>query len=312
MTTEKICIVIPYFGQWPSWMAFFVESVRKNPSIDWLIHTDCGELNDKPDNIRLVHTTFAAYQEKISACLGINFTAYSPYKLCDLKPVYGLIHEQELVGYDFWGFGDIDVIYGDLRGYLTPEMLRHNLISFHGNRISGHLCLLKNTQEMRTAFRQAKNWQAILSDPQHRCFDEKGFNEIFIRHRNWPTWLRRLVFFPRYFMRTAFFQESYSTSFGSVPWIDGSFRFPREWMWNNGLLMTPVAGRHSFPYLHFLHWKRYWAKDKQMDANPKQAPWIINEDGFFGAQSMKGEGRGCPFFAGNSELQSAGITNPHH
>ena len=51
----------------------------------------------------------------MSDTLGINFTQkHKAYKLCGCKPFYGVIHKEELRGYDYWGFGDIDLIYGDL------------------------------------------------------------------------------------------------------------------------------------------------------------------------------------------------------
>lgn len=284
---KKICIVIPYFGQWPCWIDFFMESCRHNPAIDWLMYTDCGPRDDVPDNVKLHHCRFDDYKQRVSETLGIVFQPDNPYKLCDLKPAYGLIHQQELEGYDYWGFGDVDVIWGDLQSHLTADMLRYNLISFHANRISGHLCLLKNTAMMRTAFMRCKSWKRILSDKQNHVFDEKRFNELFIRHRSWPGMLRRLVYFPRHLMRTALFQESYSTSFGSMPWIDGSFDFPDEWCWDNGVLTSNISGEKSFAYLHFLHWKKHWPTDKQMQADSRQKRWYIRAQGIFSESSAR-------------------------
>ena len=46
---------------------------------------------------------------------GVN----SPYKLCDYKPVYGLIFDEDLQDYDFWGHCDVDLIFGDIRKFIN-------------------------------------------------------------------------------------------------------------------------------------------------------------------------------------------------
>lgn len=281
MGGRRICIVIPYFGVWPCWFGFFLKSCSHNPAIDWLFYTDCGEPPMTADNLRFVHCSFAEYKQKVSDTLGIHFDPHSAYKLCDIKPAYGLIHQQELAGYDFWGFGDVDVIYGDLQGYISDDMLRHNLVSFHGHRVGGHLCLLRNNALMRHAFQRCREWRAVFSDKNNHAFDERQFNALFMRHKNWPQWLRRLLYFPRRLMRTAYFRESYSTSFGSVPWLDGSFDFPAEWRWQAGRLTACNSDELTFPYLHFLHWKKHWPADMVMQAKPQDPVWYIRKDGIF-------------------------------
>ena len=42
MTTPRLLFLIPYFGRWPFWMPFFLQSCRFNPDVQWLFFTDCG------------------------------------------------------------------------------------------------------------------------------------------------------------------------------------------------------------------------------------------------------------------------------
>jgi hypothetical protein len=50
--------------------------------------------------------------------------------------------------------------------------------------------------------------------------------------------------------------EAFSTPFSlSKPWIDGRFRFPTEWTWENGQLTSDIDAGRRFPYLHFMCWK---------------------------------------------------------
>ena len=140
----RIVFLIPYFGRWPFWMPLFVETCRLNPDIDWILYSDCGALPDCPPNVRLQPMRFPDYCARVTQKLGIAFAPESPYKLCDLKPAYGVLHEEDIVGYDFWGFGDIDVAYGSLRAYFTEARLaRYDFFSTHERRVSGLLMSIR-------------------------------------------------------------------------------------------------------------------------------------------------------------------------
>lgn len=282
-----ICFVIPYFGKWPFWMPFFLASCRANPSIDWLLFSDCGPREDCPPNVRIVECTYEDYCARVSERLGIDFHPASPYKLCDLKPALGHVHEVELVGYDFWAFGDLDLVYGDLRGYFSVERLRtKDLLSTHMRRISGHCCLIRNTRDMRELFMQIADWKVQLSEERHVAMDEGAFSRLFIRYKNLPQglarWLRMLN--PRF--RRAEFVEAYSTPDAKLPWVDGTRRFPAHWTWCNGVLKPVPHEARPFPYLHFMKWKSAaWASlsAEQLAAYPdlaRQPGWQISARGF--------------------------------
>src|SRR5690554_4211993 len=123
MQQPSIILLIPYFGKWPAWFDFFLLSCEYNPTVQWKFYTDCHVPDVAPRNVRFQYITFAEYKEKVSLELDISFNPQNPYKLCDLKPALGFIHEEDVEGYDFWGFSDIDLVYGDLRRYFTAEKL---------------------------------------------------------------------------------------------------------------------------------------------------------------------------------------------
>jgi len=290
----SICFVIPYFGQWPFWMPFFLASCRANPTVNWLLFSDCGRLADCPPNVRIVDTDYAGYCKRVSEKLGIPFAPENPYKLCDLKPALGFIHEEDLVGYDFWAFGDLDLVFGDFRAYFTAHRLaRKDLFSTHARRISGHCCLLRNTKKMREAFFLMRDWRARLADPAHHGLDEGAFSRLFIRRKNWPHAIARLMRLLNPWYRRAEFVEAFTTPDARVPWIGGGFAFPRRWCWRAGILACDGADSRRFPYVHFLYWKgREW---KQLTAQAiagypqlaRESAWDVTAYGFFPA----GEGR---------------------
>ena len=52
-----------------------------------------------------------------------EFDPSDPYKLCDLKPAYGHIHERDIAGYRFFGYGDIDIVYGQISDFYTGKLV---------------------------------------------------------------------------------------------------------------------------------------------------------------------------------------------
>ncbi len=249
----RIRFLIPYFGRWPFWFAFFLESCRRNPSIDWLLFTDCDVPRDAPENVQFVQISYADYCSKISQRLGIDFHPSNAYKLCDIKPALGAVHEDALGGYDFWAFGDIDVVYGDLRRYFTAQRLsQKDLFSTHSRRISGHLCLLRNSPLMRNAFRLIPNWQKRYEDENHQALDEGAFSRLFIRHKNWPEPLRRLTSQFNSWSRRSEFVEAHSTY---TLHADGRRVVADTWFYRDGLLTNSEQGEQPLPYLHFMVWK---------------------------------------------------------
>lgn len=287
----SIIFLIPYFGQWPFWMPFFIESCRANPDIDWLLLGDCGDPVGLPSNVRYRHVEFVDYCSWISARLDLMFSPTSPYKLCDLKPALGYLHEQDISGYDFWGFSDLDLIYGDLRAYFTDARLqRYKLISTHERRVSGHLCLLRNEQPLRELFWRIPDFKRRVQEPKHHGLDEGGFSRIFLWRKNFPKPLFELLGLFNPWRRSAEFTEAFSTPNVGRPWLDGSWNFPTSWYWEHGRLVNNIDEGREFPYLHFLGWKKTtW---RHLDFSDTQAlrgwaetgRWRVDEKGFHSAE----------------------------
>ncbi len=257
----SVILIVPYFGRWPQWFEYFLKSCSKNPTIHWLFYTDCSLPEDAPENITFKEIEFDEYKKLVSERLGICFLPDNPYKLCDLKPALGYIHEHEIKAYDFWGVSDIDLVYGDLRSYFTGEQLnKYEFHSTHKRRVSGHLFLAKNNKKMREAFMQIKDWKELLSDQVHYALDEGAFSRLFIKHKNLPSFLFDFLAKFNPWARVSSFIEAFSTPNGRVPWHDGSYNFPNKWYWKTGKLTNDIDGKREFPYFHFIAWKQNeWA-----------------------------------------------------
>ena len=273
-----------------------MESCKWNKDIHWKIMTDCGEVSNPAENVELIPMSFPEFSTLVSDRLHINFQPEGPYKCCDIKPVLGYVFENKIKEYTFWGFGDLDVIYGNLREYYTDLLLdRYDLISTHKTRISGHLCLLRNNDVMRNAFRKVSGWKKVLEAPEHKVFDEKHFSRLFVKHKNWPFWVRRCFDQFSSLQRKSFFKETFSTPGLRFNWIDGSRNFPTLWFCKPNGLTNNRDGSRQFPYMHFMHWKGdVWdfQEDKTALVNLSddglEKGWVLSKSGFSVLAEKKG------------------------
>ncbi len=170
---EKIAILIPYFGDKPKWFEYFILSCKKNRGIDWIFFSDCLSTEQKYSNLKFIDMKLNDFNVLATKQLGIKISIKHPYKLCDLKPAYGLIFESFINNYDFWGYGDIDVVYGNILGLLPQNwQLKYDIISNHNEFIPGHLCILRNSDKIKYLFQEAANWHRIFKSSVYHGFDE--------------------------------------------------------------------------------------------------------------------------------------------
>lgn len=171
---NKIAIIIPYFGKWPEWMDLYLFSASIQKNIDFLFFTNC-EIPTKVYKNTIFHKTdYKSYCKRISTSLNINFSSENkPYKLCDCRPFYGIIHKKELQDYEFWGFGDIDLIYGDLSLIINDSnLIKYNFISAHSDRISGHFSIMRNIKQYNNICYKINNWKEKLESEHFYSLDE--------------------------------------------------------------------------------------------------------------------------------------------
>ncbi|MEB0280868.1 MULTISPECIES: DUF6625 family protein [unclassified Mucilaginibacter] len=172
-----IAIISCYFGELPPYFHLFIHSCKYNPSIDFFIVTDQLLLDkDLPVNIKIIPIQFQDMASYVSVRLGLMACIAFPYKMCDFKPAYGLIFQNYVCNYDFWAHGDIDVIYGNIRGFMTTELLNdHDIISVRPDWLPGCFVLFRNNVQMNNLYKNSTDYKRVFSSEKHFCFDETNF-----------------------------------------------------------------------------------------------------------------------------------------
>lgn len=178
---KSVIFIVPYFGCFNNYFELWLESCKSNSSVDWLIFTDCKDEYDYPQNVKVVNISFEKIRSLFQQHFDFKLSLEKPYKLCDYRPAFGEVFYEYIKEYDFWGYCDTDIIWGNIRRFVTEDILeKYEKI---GSR--GHCCLIRNTQKMRKAYRYESDtmvtYREVFSSPKAFCFDEqKGFGKYCI------------------------------------------------------------------------------------------------------------------------------------
>lgn len=166
---KNVVLISLYFGKYPNYFNLWLKSAEKNKNIDFFMYGDCdiSQYSCIPDNVKFFNISFDEIKKKIQSKFDFDIKLDTPYKLCDYKPVYGYLFENDIKDYKYWGHIDIDTILGDIESFL-PEKEYEKIYQF------GHMCLYKNTYENNRRFMEAagQDYKKVFSTSFITVFDE--------------------------------------------------------------------------------------------------------------------------------------------
>lgn len=175
----KIIIIVVYFGTFPEYFNVWLKTCKTNSAIDFLIVTNSKlEKYNLPNNVKIFSCSLADIKNIASNKMGFAVTLDRPYKLCDFKPAYGLLFEEYIKGYDYWGHCDIDLVWGNISGFLEKFQI-YNYDKFSDR---GHFTLYRNTYEINRTFMKEIDhisYRKVYTIEKSAYFDEDPMNYLF-------------------------------------------------------------------------------------------------------------------------------------
>lgn len=240
----KIGIIVVYFGQWPVWFPAFLQSCRYNSTVNWIFFTDCPIPEPRIDNVAFIPFSIHDFNSLATSKLGYEITLLKPYKLCDFKPCYGLLFSEYIREHDFWGHCDVDIIWGQIRKFVTDNiLLNHDVISARKKKLCGHFTIYKNNDFTKNLFRHDRNYQSILQSEKVYISDEHEMTDV-VQALESDGRLR--VYWPKYLL-------NFANPTNDTPSILENFT--NRWYWENGSLYDLYDDKAEIMYLHFMTWK---------------------------------------------------------
>ena len=179
----RVAIIVPYFGKLPEYFQLFLDSCKPNCGFEWLIFTNDKTEYNYPENVHRIDMTFEECKSLVQSRFDFDITLHAPQKLCDYKCAYGYIFKDYLSEYDFWGYCDLDQIFGNLSVFVTAERLN----KYDKIYSLGHLTLYRNTEDNNVTFkshlRGRERFKEVFTTEVGCAFDERlpdNINEIYL------------------------------------------------------------------------------------------------------------------------------------
>lgn len=238
---KSIVLIQPYFGKWPLWFDAHLISIAKNPTVDWLFITDCEIPDNVPTNAKFISTTLDLLNKKINKTLEV-VVPLSPRKLCDIRPAYGKVFQEYIEDYDFWGFCDADIIWGDIRQFITNEKLcNHDIISSRKKAISGHFTIFRNSGVINNFYKTIPQYNQLIKQSRYMWAEEQVLTKHLLSQVD-------TLNTPRICWDSILCNKEKG--------IDSHQEFHLDrWLWKEGKMINTKT-QEEVMYLHFINWKR--------------------------------------------------------
>lgn len=176
---KRCALILPYFGKFNNYFQLFLNSCANAKYFDWFIFSDSENGYKVPSNVRWIDFSLEDFNKLASTKIGITVDIKKAYKLCDYKPTYGLVFEDYLNGYDYWGHCDCDVIFGDLDKIVAP-LLNEGYDKLFA---AGHLTIYKNTPDIARFFMREIAGKKVYRE--YLCSNSIcWFDEDMYKHEN--------------------------------------------------------------------------------------------------------------------------------
>lgn len=171
-----IAIVIPFFGKIPSYFKLFLASSSKLTAVQFFIVSDIQYSSKLPNNVSFQYSTLQELENLVYKEVGIYPNLSSPYKLCDLKPLYGAIFKDLLSPFQYWGCCDIDQVFSAEYNNVLKELIaqKYDIINTLDTYTHGPFMLFKNTEKINQLYKQSRDYAEVVQSPKHFAFDECG------------------------------------------------------------------------------------------------------------------------------------------
>lgn len=180
----SIAMLAFQFGKLPNYFQLWLNSAGYNNSIDFYIFTDDESKYTVPSNVHIKKMTFEEMKSRIQSKFDFKICINKPYKICDYRPAFGIIFENEILEYNFWGTVDLDVILGDIRAYATEKVLE----KYNRFLTRDHFTLYRNTKEVNRRFMKRMTaveqpYKKVFTDSSIYAFGERAPISV------WNIWI---------------------------------------------------------------------------------------------------------------------------
>lgn len=174
---NSVIVIIVFFGKLPWYYTYFLHSCEYNPDIHFLLIADHDITGRIPENVHFIKKSLPEVKALAEKQLECSIASdLKPFKFCDFRPAFGLIFREYIQDYAYWGHADMDVIFGNIRNFMTGDLLNdYDVISMRHDFITGWFTLYRNCRKINRLFLMSNDYKKVFASPQYFNFDETNF-----------------------------------------------------------------------------------------------------------------------------------------
>ena len=183
-----------------SYLDLTVRSMAWNPSVDFVLLNVVSDAEyekpapevsalvpyeiEAPSNFRVERVSYSRLQRLIAERLGVHVPVSKEwsYKMAEYKPTYAhlfselLVHPSTGVEYQWWGYADLDVIWGNISHFAPLFHRGHPIINSGWLSPRGMCTFYINEPWTRVIFRADPLYVHLLANRTYMNLDENGLS----------------------------------------------------------------------------------------------------------------------------------------
>ncbi len=253
-----LVMVYFWFGPIPKYFPFWLDTCRKNRGVKFLVFSD-QDLPDQ-DNVCFVKISQDEVIERYSKGAGHKIQNVIPHKMTDYRPFIGLSFPEYIKNYKYWGYSDVDVLYGDLK--IVTDILQEekfDLIS-PGPHTMGHFSVFKNSKSVNELPLKFEDLENRLNNQMTTFMDEGGVTDLAKKLGGF-----KFAFFDYFKSKYGIADYQASSTIRPLGEIK-NIKFPWVFKRDSGGLHLLVNGSWEFIlYLHFMGMKSDYLWSNEVD-----------------------------------------------
>ena len=253
----NLAFVVPYIGALPPWSALFFESCERNPAVTILLLTEHRPTSSIPPNVVVIPTSTADLLSRIRATTALPLTTLLGHKLCDFRPFFGLMFADLLVDFRFWGYCDVDMMFGDLSKALRSEVLESSdVFSANSSQCVGHFTVMRNVEKVNQLGFSIAGWRELCMTDRAEHVDEERLSEVILQSPS-ISWRRPDPLSQELDKKFCRFGITFNL-YGDVAYLPAADAPVVEWT-NGKVYYHSATGRKTeVIYVHFMGTKLPW------------------------------------------------------
>lgn len=183
----KKIFLLTQFGTPHEWTQEYIDHVQHLERYGWYWKIFTPNKLESKGNVEIISMTAEQFGELTLKKLGVRPNIFitkngvPSVHVTDFYVASGIIFEDYIQGFDFWGITNFDVIYGRLDHYIPDGLLETtDVFTDDVNVINGVFSLFRNIENVNTLFKRIPHWKEMfLQNPCPKCMGDGNDHVLY-------------------------------------------------------------------------------------------------------------------------------------